>query len=319
MSDTRTTDRGCPIVRTPLVEVPADRGHRVGLKLEALQLTGSIKGRTATGLLSSLVASGRARPGDVVVESSSGNLGAAVAELAPAFDLGVVIVGDPKMPLELRDRIRAAGARLEFVDSDVDPARFLEARLALVADLRALPRHHWLDQYANPAAQAVHYATTGPEILDQACNQLGGLDVVVVPVSTGGTISGMARFVKRRDASIRVVAADVEGSAIFGGAPAPRLLNGVGASLRPPNVDLGVIDEHELVDDASAIAACRALLREAGLFVGGSSGAALVTVDRIASRERNLRIAALMPDGGWSYRDSLFNDAWLSEHGVTLP
>jgi cysteine synthase len=307
------------IRRTPLVELPARGGNRVFAKLEAFQLTGSIKGRTALGLLGSLITTGRVKRGDTVVESSSGNLGAAVAELAAELGLRAHIVGDDKMPAVLRERIHAACGQISFVPKDTDRSRLLDARLALVRSLAAQPGSVWLDQYSNPAGQAVHYATTGPELVDQMLAACGGIDVFVCPVSTGGTISGVARSLERLAPDALVVGVDIEGSAIFGGAPGPRVLNGIGASLRPRNVDLNVIDRRVIVAERDAVAWCYRARERFGLFVGGSSGAALVACARMVQRVKGLRIAVLLPDGGSNYADSVYDPRWLQERSIPVP
>jgi N-(2-amino-2-carboxyethyl)-L-glutamate synthase len=303
---------------TPLVELPSSNGNQLFAKLEAFQVTRSIKGRTAIGLLSALRHSGRARVGDTFVESSSGNLGAALSELASEFGFRAHIVGDEKMPRALRARILAAGAELSFVPKDTDRARLLDARIALVKSLSSRPGHHWLDQYSNPAGQAIHYVTTGPELFEQMAKTCGALDVFVCPVSTGGTISGAARALERLAPGAVVIGVDVEGSAIFGGAPGPRILNGIGASLRPRNVDLSVIHRRIVVPEREAIASCYRARNCYGLFVGGSSGAALAACARVARVFRNRRIAVLLPDGGEHYADSIYDTQWLAERSIAV-
>jgi cysteine synthase len=301
------------LVQTPLVRCFPFEGHnQLFLKLEGAQITGSVKGRTAEYLLRVTNMHGTLLPGDVVVDSSSGNYGVALAELAPYHGYRAIIVVDSKCPAPIKGRIEAAGGMIVPIEPTGDNATFLQRRLDKVREICANnPRALWLDQYNNPGAQLAHFQTTGPELWNQMQNRL---DVLIAAVSTGGTISGTARYLKRVYPEVKIIAVDVHGSAIFDDLRAPRLLNGIGAGIAPRNVDHSLIDKVELVTDAEAIEWCHKVLGETGLFFGGSGGAVLAACARITKQYRGLRIAALIADFGLSYANNIYNADWVQAH-----
>jgi cysteine synthase A len=172
----------------------------------------------------------------------------------------------------------------------------------------------WPDQYSSPANPRAHEEGTGPELL----GQLGGdLDAVFVPVSTGGTLAGLARFLRRESPGTRIVAVDAAGSGALGGALGPRLLTGIGADRPSSFASADLYDERAVVGDAEAFAFCRALAVGAGLRVGGSSGAALAACARALAADPALeRVVCLCPDRGEAYASTIYDDAWLARAGV---
>lgn len=293
----------------------AGRLVTIRLKLEAESIWGSIKDRTATSLIASILdrLSGAA---PVVVESTSGNLGVALAALCASLRLRFIAVVDPTLPPVLADRMRDYGAELDVVTAG-DRRGYLAARIRRVGELCArLPNAVWTDQYHNPANPRAHYEGTGLE-LDR---QLGpAMDAVFVAVSTGGTLAGVGRYMHRFRPDVRVVAADVAGSQVFGPATGRRLLTGIGASRRSTFLRPADYDDVQIVEDDAAIACCHALAESVGLCVGGSSGAVLAGCLRYlaAHPEINAPIC-LCPDGGDRYLHSLYNPVWLTRHAVKL-
>jgi 2,3-diaminopropionate biosynthesis protein SbnA len=289
----------------------------VQLKLEGANRCGSLKDRTAQSLIDDLEQRGRLERDSVLVESTSGNLGIALAWLARRRGYRFVAVIDPKTTRENVTRLRQLGARVELVDTPDATGGYLLARIEHVRQLCASsPRFVWPDQYANPANPRAHEHGTAPELLAQVG---GELDAVVVPVSTGGTLAGIGRFLRRESPSTQVIAVDAHGSLALGGKPGPRLLTGIGAGKRSSFATPDLYDETVFVGDVEALAYCRALAGSTAIEVGGSSGATLAACARVLARDPDLeRVACICPDGGQSYRSTIYSDCWLSRNGIHL-
>lgn len=307
-------DVGDTPVRTAAVRY---RGHtgEVLLKQESANPTGSVKDRTAAGLLRALDRVETLRPGTVVVESTSGNLGMALARLLTALDCRLIAVVDPKTPEPTRRALAAAGAELRMVTEPDGFGGYLITRLRAVAELRrAHPGHRWTDQYGNPANPLIHQETTGPEIVRQ-----GGpaLDAVYVAVSTGGTLAGVSAHLRDRAAGVRMVAVDLRGSMAVGPAAGTRrLIPGIGASRPSSFLRPGSYDRAVPVADADAIAMCRILAADTGLTVGGSTGCVLAACVQDLPTGYARRPLCLCPDDGTKYADTLYDDGWLRRGGV---
>lgn len=307
-----------PIGNTPLVPIVlsvAGRHRTVQLKLEAANPCGSLKDRTAASLVAELERQGALAPGCVLVESTSGNLGVALASIARQRGYGFVAVVDPKTTPENMARIRRLGGRIELVDTPDPAGGYLLARIERVHGLCASsPALVWPDQYTSPANPRAHEHGTGPELLEQ----LGGaLDAVLVPVSTGGTLAGIARFLRRESPQTRIVAVDAAGSVALGGRPGPRLLTGIGASRRSSFLTPDLYDDAVRVSDTHAFACCHALAAATGIGVGGSSGAALAACARLLARDPDLdRVACLCPDGARAYTSTIYDQRWLARNGI---
>ena len=302
---------------TPLVPLRLAIGgseRRLLLKLEGECPGGSIKDRTARGLLAELERSGRLRTGSILVESTSGNLGVSLARLARARGYGFVAVVDPKTTPENLSCMRALGARIEHVTRPDPTGGYLLSRLARVEELCSSEQLVWTDQYSSSANPRAHELETGPELFRQSA---GRLDAVVVAVSTGGTLAGLARFFRSASPSTRMVAVDAVGSVALGGRPGPRHLTGIGSSRRSRFLSDDLLDEKHLVADGEAFACCRALAAETGIRVGGSSGAVLVAAARMLAAEPSLeRVACLCADGGRRYASTIFDAGWLATQGL---
>jgi N-(2-amino-2-carboxyethyl)-L-glutamate synthase len=303
---------------TPMVRIMLTiegRERLVHLKLEGANPFGSLKDRTAAGLIADLERRGLLLDGSLLLESTSGNLGIALAAIARRRGYGFHAVVDPKTTPENLARLRALEARIELVDTVDQAGGYLLSRLARVEELCARSDAFvWPDQYTNPASPRVHERGTGPELLAQLH---GRLDAVFVPVSTGGTLAGIARFLRRASRSTRVVAVDAVGSVALGGRPAPRLLTGIGASRPSAFLSADLYDERIKVDDAEAFAFCRVLAVTTGIRIGGSGGAALAACARLLAAGSELgRVVCLCPDRGESYASTIYNDRWLASHGI---
>ena len=289
----------------------------VHLKLEGANPCGSLKDRTAQSLLDDLEQRGLLARDSILVESTSGNLGVALAWLARRRGYRFVAVIDPKTTPENVARLRMLGGRIELVETPDPAGGYLLARIERVRRLCASSADYvWPDQYANPANPRAHELGTAPELL----NQLGeSPDAVLVPVSTGGTLAGIARFLRRESPATRVVAVDAQGSIALGGRPGPRLLTGIGAGKPSVFATPDLYDERVVVGDAEAFAACRALAARTGVEVGGSSGATLAACALLLAREPGLEhVVCICPDRGQSYRSTIYSDRWLARKGVRL-
>ncbi|WP_336113475.1 cysteine synthase family protein [Streptomyces sp. PTD9-10] len=290
---------------TPLVPVRVplpDGSVRLWLKLEWHNPFGSIKARTAQALLDALEASGRLGPGSRVVESTSGNLGIALAGLCAARGYACTLVVEPSTPQASVGRMRELGADVVVV-REVPGGRTLDARLRAVEDLlRRDPGAVWTDQYRSPANPGVHESRTGAELVREAPG--GAYDAVAVAVSTGGTLAGIARSFRDRLPAARVIAVDAVGSAALGGPPAerPHKLAGFGSGRPSDFVRPHHVDDIVRVRDEDAAAACVLLRRATGLSLGGSSGAAvLAAVVRAAADPALREVACICPDSGEKY------------------
>jgi 2,3-diaminopropionate biosynthesis protein SbnA len=304
--------------RTPIVRVEVVVGGRprtVHLKLEGANPCGSLKDRTAASLVDDLERRDALGPGSIIIESTSGNLGIALAAIARRRGHRFVAVVDPKTTGENLARLRALGATVALVETPDAAGCYLAARLERVHALRASSSSFvWPDQYANPAAPRAHEEGTGPEVLAQ---MRGELEAVFVPVSTGGTLAGVARYLRSASPRTRIVAVDAAGSVALGGAPRPRLLTGIGAGRPSAFLSAELYDEHVLVGDAQAFACCRLLAAATGIRVGGSSGAALAAAARGLAEDPGLgRVVCLCPDRGEAYTSTIYDDRWLAAHAL---
>ena len=300
--------------RTPLVvlgrQFPAP-GPTVIAKLELMNPSGSMKDRSAAYIVERGVAEGSISAGSHLIESSSGNFGIALAAAARVHDLDFTCVVDPKTtPANLRI-LRQLGARIELVTEPDQHGCHLAARLFRVAELcRELPGGIWINQYANERSWQAHYHGTAGEILADLDRPL---DCLVAPVSTTATILGLARRLREAFPRLHVVAVDAAGSVIFGAAPGPRHVPGLGAGRRPELLTPGEIDEVVYVSDREAVAGCRALAAREGILAGGSSGAVVAAIQRLRPRlPEHWQVLTVLPDRGDRYLDQIYDDAWVA-------
>jgi len=294
---------------TPHVRLAVD-GMDLFAKLEYLNPFGSIKDRSAYWILSRAAERGELRGGTKIVESSSGNFACALAAIARLVGLRFIPVIDPNIAGIYESFLRRVCPEVVKVDARDDTGGFLKTRLAMVTHLCAtLPDAYWTDQYGNPDAMDAHYRLTAAEV----CAEFPSLDYAFICVSTAGTIAGMSRRLKERYPAVRIVAVDSQGSVIFGDAPRKRHIPGLGSSIVPPLVSRARIDEVVLIPERDSAAACRELLLEHGLFVGGSSGASFAAVKRYAPRWKGGRVPTVLflcPDRGMPYVDTVFDSTW---------
>ena len=270
----------------------------IAAKLEAFNPAGSVKDRTACAMLDAAEASGALRPGGTIIEPTSGNTGIGLAWIAAARGYRTLIVMPDSMSPERRALIQAYGAELVLTDG----ALGMKGAIARAQELHEQIAGSLIpDQFSNPANPAVHRRTTGPEIWEDTD---GKVDIFVAGVGTGGTLTGVAEYLKAQNPAVRVVAVEPAASAVLeGGAPGPHGLQGIGAGFVPATLNTSAYDEVIPVTDEEAFAARRALVRLDGVLAGISSGAALHAATVLARREENAGklIVALLPDTGERY------------------
>jgi len=290
----------------------------VHLKLEGANPTGSVKDRTGYALVQSLEGQGILRQGTVVVESTSGNLGVALALLCRARGYGFTAIIDPKTTAENIAKMRALGAQIDMVQQPDGNGGYLLSRLERVQTLCQQRRNYvWTNQYANPANPSAHYTGTGPEIYRQ---MNGKVDAVFASVSTGGTLAGMGRYFREVSPSTRIIAVDARGSVVFGTPPAPRKLTGIGSSRPSSFLAANLYDTFMLVGDEESFAFCRALLATTDIAVGGSSGAVLAACAQYLRAHPAVNdVVCVCADSGKNYTSSIFNDCWLEQQALRLP
>ena len=270
----------------------------IAAKLEAFNPAGSVKDRTACAMLDAAEESGALRPGGTIIEPTSGNTGIGLAWIAAARGYRTLIVMPDSMSPERRALIQAYGAELVLTDG----ALGMKGAIARAQELHEQIAGSLIpDQFSNPANPAVHRRTTGPEIWEDTD---GKVDIFVAGVGTGGTLTGVAEYLKAQNPAVRVVAVEPATSAVLeGGVPGPHGLQGIGAGFVPATLNTSAYDEVIPVTDEEAFAARRALVRLDGVLAGISSGAALHAATVLARREENAGklIVALLPDTGERY------------------
>ena len=286
---------GTPLVRIHRV---AGEGADVVAKLEAFNPASSVKDRIARSIIDAAESSGALEPGGTIIEATSGNTGIALSMVGAARGYKVVIVMPSSMSVERRAIVRAFGAELVLTD----PKGGVSAAVAEAERIRdERPGSIIASQFTNPANPAVHEATTGPEIWEATGGQV---DVFVAGVGTGGTISGVAKYLKGKNPGVRVIAVQpAESPLLTGGAPAPHGIQGLMPNFVPGTYDAGAVDEVVSVESAKALEFARRAAAEEGLLVCISSGAALAGTAAVAARPEfaGKRIVTLLPDTGERY------------------
>lgn len=305
------------IGNTPLVRlsrVTAGLSATVLAKVEYLNPGGSVKDRIAIRIIEAAEAEGRLGPGGTIVEPTSGNTGIGLALVAQRRGYRCIFVVPDKVAADKRAVLSAYGAELIVAPTAVPPEH--PDSYYSVSDrlVREIPGAFKPDQYSNPNGPLSHYHSTGPEIWRDT---EGAVTHVVAGAGTGGTISGVGRYLKEVSGGrVRIIAADPEGSVYSGGTGRPYLVEGVGEDFWPAAYDPGVVDEVIAISDAESFELTRRLAREEGLLVGGSSGMAVAAALRAARNlpERTV-VVVILPDGGRGYLSKVFNDTWMRSYG----
>jgi cystathionine beta-synthase len=286
-------------------------------KVEYLNPGGSVKDRIAARMIEAAEASGELKPGGTIVEPTSGNTGVGLAMVAQAKGYRCVFVCPDKVSEDKRNVLKAYGAEVVVCPTAVAPEH--PDSYYNVSDRLSKEPGAWKpDQYSNPQNPRSHYETTGPEIWRQTD---GRITHFVCGMGTGGTISGVGRFLKEQNPSIQVIGADPAGSVYSGGSGRPYLVEGVGEDFWPETYDRQIADRVIEVSDADSFAFTRRLAREEAMLVGGSSGMAAYAARQVAQELAATPdgaddvVVVLLPDSGRGYLTKVFNDEWLAQYG----
>ncbi|MEU3622975.1 2,3-diaminopropionate biosynthesis protein SbnA [Amycolatopsis coloradensis] len=287
-------------------------GHSLYLKCEGLNLAGSIKLKAAAEMVTAAEREGLLRPGSILVESSSGNLGIALSMIAASKGYQFLCVTDSRCNAVTKQLMEAYGSKVHTISEPLPDTGFLGARLAFVDSLCARDdRFVWLNQYRNPNNSLAHYQQTAPAIL----KQFPDVQVLFIGAGTTGTLMGCAQYFREHKPDTTLVGVDTVGSVTFGGPPAPRLIPGVGAGVLPPLYDSSFVDNVVMVPEPDTVRTCRRLARQGFLF-GGSTGTVIsgalkwLSANPLGPTEAAVAIA---PDFGERYLDTVYRDSWVQE------
>ena len=283
--------------------------------MESLNPGGSIKDRVGIAMIEEAERQGWLRPGGTIIEATAGNTGVGLAMAAAVKGYRCIFVMPDKMSGEKIRLLSAYGADIVITPTSVPPDS-PESYNGVADRLAREIQGAWRpNQFANLANPEIHYRTTGPEIWDQTG---GRITAFVAGCGTGGTISGVGRFLKEKSAQIKVIGADPEGSILSGDAPRSWKVEGIGEDFVPRTLNSQVVDEWIRVGDAESFHVARELARKEGVLVGGSSGTAVAAALRFARRlGPDDLVVVLCPDTGRNYLSKFFDDAWMTENRLT--
>ena len=287
-----------PLLELTNIEKALGLKARVLAKLEYFNPAGSVKDRIAKTMIDEAEASGKLKPGSVIIEPTSGNTGIGLASVAAARGYRIIIVMPETMSVERRQLMKAYGAELVLTEG----SKGMKGAIAKADELaKEIPGSFIPGQFVNPANPAIHKATTGPEIWQDTD---GKVDIFVAGVGTGGTVTGVGEYLKSQNPNVKVVAVEPAGSPVLSkGTPGAHKIQGIGAGFVPDVLNTSVYDEIIAVENDDAFATGKLIGKKEGVLVGISSGAAVWAAIQLAKRPENKgkTIVALLPDTGDRY------------------
>jgi cysteine synthase A len=312
-------DNSLSIGGTPLIKINRIGSGNILAKTESRNPAGSVKCRIGAAMIWDAEKSGKLKPGMELVEPTSGNTGIALAFVAASRGYKLILTMPNTMSLERRKVMKALGAEIVLTDG----AKGMKGALAKAEELvaEAPEKRIMLQQFENPANPAIHEKTTGPEIWEDTD---GEIDILVSGVGTGGTISGVSRYIKNEQGK-QILSVAVEPTSspqikntLAGIEPehAPHKIQGIGAGFIPANLDLSVVDQSETVDNEEAIEMAHRLMKEEGILAGISGGAAMVAAERLSHLEENKdkTIVVILPDSGERYLSTVLFAGQFTEN-----
>ena len=297
------------IGKTPLVELvnyekELSLKSKILAKVEGLNPGGSVKDRVAYSIIKDYEEKGLLKKGSTIIEPTSGNTGIGLAMICAAKGYRLIITLPDTMSVERRNLIKAYGAELVLTEG----SKGMKGAIHKAEELnKEIPNSIIAGQFVNPANPKIHYLTTGPEIYEDTN---GNVDILVAGVGTGGTISGVGKYLKEKNPNLKVIAVEPETSPFLSkGVAGPHKIQGIGAGFKPDTLDLSVVDEIITVPNEKAFEVGAKIVKTEGLFVGISSGAALYAATLLASKYENKNIVVILPDNGDRYLSTpLFNN-----------
>lgn len=304
------------IGHTPLVKLSKlSEGLNVNIygKVEFFNPGGSVKDRIALQMVKKAEKEGLLKPGSTIIEATAGNTGAGLALVAARRGYRCIFVLPDKMSDDKINLLKAYGAEIVITPTSVPPDspesyNGVADRLA-----REIPDSFRPGQFSNLTNPETHYLSTGPEIWEDL---EGKVDVFVAGIGSGGTISGVGKYLKEKNPNIKIIAADPEGSILSGDSPKPWKVEGIGEDFIPVTFDRRVVDEFVRASDAESFNYARRIAREEGILVGGSAGTALAAAIKYAERlKAGSNIVVMLPDTGRNYLSKIFSDDWMFENG----
>lgn len=287
-----------PLYAAEKFAAKAGANAQVLAKLEYFNPAGSVKDRIANAMINEAEKSGALKPGATIIEPTSGNTGIGLAAVAASRGYRIILTMPETMSVERRNMLKAYGAELVLTEG----TKGMSGAIAKANELaKETPNSFIPGQFVNPANPAAHYATTGPEIWEQSGHKV---DIFVAGVGTGGTVSGVGRYLKSKNPGVKVVAVEPKSSPVLSeGKSGPHKIQGIGAGFVPETLDTKIYDEIIPVENEDAFATGRRIARTQGVLVGISSGAAMWAAIQLAKRPENKgkNIVVLLPDTGERY------------------
>jgi cysteine synthase A len=299
---------------TPLVFLKNNELPNVKIfaKLEYYNPTGSVKDRAACYIINRALNEGIFNKDTVVIESSSGNFGVALSAYTKLHNLRFICVID-KNTLPVNEMlIKLQGAEIIKITEPDEFGGYLLNRIRKIKELlEEMPNLYWVNQYANPLNAEAYYGSLGREICQEAPGQR--VEYVFMGVSSGGTITGVSKRVKKENPNAKIIAVDIYGSVIFGGPPQKRYIPGIGSSLQPKILEEAIIDDVVMVSEYETIVCCKELLEKHNLFAGGSSGSVYAGIKKYFSNlkiDTPVNVMCVFADRGERYIETIYNEEW---------